>query len=482
MQIKGKYSWAKHIDFMMVDLGSLLLAFGIAFLLKFGNLDINEDWSKFATIISLFNIVISLMLTPYSGIFRRRYYQEISRAFILASSNALCIGLFLFVFKVGDTYSREVVIYTYLFYFIISLVLKYIWKQLLMKGVISITTTKKMSLFIICYADEAASVLHNAEASDLSVYEINGMYLLKRNNFDEPFVGEIYNGEMKNVNIIDENYRTYILENNIDEVLIAVNPGDLDSSVYEEMVSNGIGIDMVVESALGFQTEQQYITNIGVYKALSVGSFSFTPAQSFYLIVKRAVDIIGGIVGIVLLLPITLIVKIICLFSGDTGRIFYRQKRVGQNGKEIKIWKYRTMVKNADTMLEEMLKDEKWRVQWDANQKFEDDPRITRAGKLLRRTSIDELPQLINVFLGDMSLIGPRPLVEGELEAHNGLKIYQRVKPGITGWWACNGRSNIDYRERLELEYYYVKNCSLSLDILCIFRTILAVLKRDGAQ
>ena len=109
---------------------------------------------------------------------------------------------------------------------------------------------------------------------------------------------------------------------------------------------------------MGFQTEQQYITNIGVYKTLSVGSFSFTPAQSFYLIVKRAVDIIGGIVGIVLLLPITLIVKIICLFSGDTGRIFYRQKRVGQNGKEIKIWKYRTMVKNADTMLEEMLKDE----------------------------------------------------------------------------------------------------------------------------
>ena len=84
--------------------------------------------------------------------------------------------------------------------------------------------------------------------------------------------------------------------------------------------------------------------------------------------------------------------------------------------------------------------------------------------------------------MGDMSLVGPRPLVEGELEAHNGLKIYQKVKPGITGWWGCNGRSNIDYRERLELEYYYVRNCSFYLDLLCLFRTVLAVIKNDGAQ
>ena len=89
---------------------------------------------------------------------------------------------------------------------------------------------------------------------------------------------------------------------------------------------------------------------------------------------------------------------------------------------------------------------------------------------------------MINVFLGDMSLVGPRPLVEGELESHNGLRLYQRVKPGITGWWGCNGRSNIDYRERLELEYYYVKHCGLHLDLLVILRTLLAVLKKDGAQ
>ena len=116
------------------------------------------------------------------------------------------------------------------------------------------------------------------------------------------------------------------------------------------------------------------------------------------------------------------------------------------------------MVPNADEILKELLKNEAYRKEWEENQKFEHDPRITKAGQVLRKTSIDELPQLINVLTGDMSLVGPRPLVEGELEQHGGLKIYNKVKPGITGWWACNGRSNIDYRERLELEYYYVNS------------------------
>ena len=128
------------------------------------------------------------------------------------------------------------------------------------------------------------------------------------------------------------------------------------------------------------------------------------------------------------------------------------------------------MVPNAGEVLVELLKDEKYRAEWEANQKFKNDPRITKVGNFLRKTSIDELPQLMNVFVGDMSLVGPRPLVEGELADHNGLKLYQKVKPGLTGWWGCNGRSNINYKERLELEYYYVKHCSLYLDVICILR------------
>ena len=137
----------------------------------------------------------------------------------------------------------------------------------------------------------------------------------------------------------------------------------------------------------------------------------------------------------------------------------------------------------SEELLNELLKQPEYKEQWDLNQKLENDPRVTKIGNILRKTSLDELPQLINVLKGEMSMIGPRPLVDGELDAHNGdHQVYESVSPGITGWWACNGRSATTYEERLELEYYYCKNCSLILDIKCFFKTIQAVLLEKGAK
>lgn len=200
-----------------------------------------------------------------------------------------------------------------------------------------------------------------------------------------------------------------------------------------------------------------------------------------YIIIKRLFDIVFGLIGTILIMPISLLIKIVFLCSGDTGRIMYHQDRVGKDGRIFKMKKYRSMVQNADQMLEGLLKDERYRREWELNQKIEDDPRITKIGKLLRKTSLDELPLFWNVLIGDMSIVGPRPLVEGELEAHGGSKLYWKVKPGITGWWACHGRSNLSYKERLALEYYYVEHCSLWLDIRCLIKTIIAVQKTEGA-
>ena len=210
---------------------------------------------------------------------------------------------------------------------------------------------------------------------------------------------------------------------------------------------------------------------------------SFSIRKTLYFIIKRLFDIICSLIGCIVLLPIALIVKISYLLSGDTKTIFYKQKRIGKNGKYIYIYKFRSMVVNADEVLKELLKDPKYKKEWDENQKFENDPRITKMGKILRKTSLDEVPQFINVLKGDLSLIGPRPLIEGELDAHNGNhEIYEAVKPGITGWWAANGRSDTTYEKRLELEYYYVKHCSILLDIKCVFRTIKAVVFKTGAK
>lgn len=204
--------------------------------------------------------------------------------------------------------------------------------------------------------------------------------------------------------------------------------------------------------------------------------------RNFYFICKRTLDVLCGLIGIVILFPLIITIKAAYLTQGDTFSIFYSQKRVGLHGKEFNILKFRSMIPEAEKILEQMLEKEDYRKEWLINRKFKNDPRITNIGKILRKTSLDELPQLLNVLAGDMSLVGPRPLAIGELEEHNGLKLYQEVKPGITGWWACNGRNNIDYPQRLELEYYYVKNCSFYLDVLCIFKTIIAVLKKEGVH
>lgn len=202
-----------------------------------------------------------------------------------------------------------------------------------------------------------------------------------------------------------------------------------------------------------------------------------------YFFIKRTFDILVSLIGIIFLIPISIIIKLLYLISGDTKSIFYSQKRIGKDGKEFKLYKYRTMVPNADIVLKELLKQKKYKKEWEKNQKFDDDPRITKIGKVLRKISLDEFPQFINVFIGNMSLIGPRPLVKGELDQHNGNhELYESVKPGISGWWAANGRSVLDYEDRLELEYYYCKNCSLLLDIKCIFKTIKVIICRTGAK
>ena len=485
MQIKGKYSWAKHLDFMGIDLAALLLAFFLAYYIKFNNLAVGPEWKRFMVIVSLLNIVISLVANPYSGIFRRPYYLDIGRAFLLVGANVLSAALIFYVLKIGAEYSREVVIVTYILYFAFGITLKYIWKKLLTSGTIAEHSTKKLSLFLVSDKENVESDIHNIYATDLPMYEVVGVHLLQKEERDESlpsFVRYDLAGAEQSIPIIRDDYVKYVLDNNINEVFVAVRPNDVGAGVYQQLIANGVNVDLAVETLLGFQTEEQFVSNIGVFKSLSVGTFSFSPAQSFYLIIKRLFDILCGLIGVIVLVPVTLIVKAAYLLSGDTAKIFYRQNRVGMNGKSIRIWKFRSMVPNAEEVLIELLKDEKYRKEWEENQKFEKDPRITKIGNILRKTSIDELPQLLNVLIGDMSFVGPRPLVEGELEFHDGLKLYQKVKPGITGWWGCNGRSNIDYRERLELEYYYVKNCSFYLDILCILRTVFAVLKKEGAQ
>ena len=205
--------------------------------------------------------------------------------------------------------------------------------------------------------------------------------------------------------------------------------------------------------------------------------------KNINLVIKRIVDIIGSIIGILILIPLTIIIGIVNLIYKENGPLFYSHKRIGKNGKYFKMYKFRTMVVNADERLHELLeKDENVRKEWQANRKLKNDPRITKIGKILRKTSIDEFPQFFNVLKGEMSLVGPRAVVDGEIEKFG---IYKKdilsVKPGITGYWAANGRSDTTYEDRVHMEYKYVDNFSVWMDIKILFKTVISVIKNEGA-
>lgn len=201
---------------------------------------------------------------------------------------------------------------------------------------------------------------------------------------------------------------------------------------------------------------------------------------NFYLPIKRIIDIILSFIALILLLPILIIVAIIIKIDSK-GPVIYKHKRLGKNGKTIGIYKFRTMVENADEVFKNFTEEQK--KEYEEFYKLENDPRVTRIGDILRKTSLDELPQIINILKGDMSIIGPRPVVVKEIDKFGNLKDkYLSVLPGLTGWWACNGRSSTTYDERIKLEMYYIDNQSLKLDIKCFFKTIMVVLKKEGAK
>ena len=199
-----------------------------------------------------------------------------------------------------------------------------------------------------------------------------------------------------------------------------------------------------------------------------------------YYAIKRLMDIVAALIALILLAPILVLLTLTYAF--DPGPIFFKQRRYGKDGKLFHIYKFRSMVRDA----EKVLKSDEHLYQKYVDNNFklepEEDPRITRIGRFMRKTSIDEIPQLINVLKGEMSLVGPRPIVNEELQEYGTKQTaFLSVKPGMTGYWQISGRSAVGYPERVDVELFYVYNQSLKLDMKIIFGTFAAVLKRSGA-
>ena len=275
-----------------------------------------------------------------------------------------------------------------------------------------------------------------------------------------------------------EDVDSFIKSHNIDTVLIAIPELKQENlnSLFE-LFKNKVNVIKYLPQVNGlvtFDTKVDGILMISNSRGVNqVGSY----------VLKRLMDICAGLCGILILIPLTVFVFVKNRKEGDKGPIFFTQNRIGKNGKEFKMYKYRTMVLGADKILEELMeKDPAIREEYTVNKKLANDPRITSAGKFLREKSLDEFPQFINVLLGQMSLIGPRPYLPREKEDMG--QYYDDVvacKPGITGMWQSHGRSDVDFDHRLVLDEYYYRNWSFWLDVTLLFKTVKQVLYGRGA-
>lgn len=202
------------------------------------------------------------------------------------------------------------------------------------------------------------------------------------------------------------------------------------------------------------------------------------------LLTKRLIDIVSALVGCVCLIPLTVILWTANLLCGDFGPVFYAQERIGLHGKPFRLYKYRSMRVNADEELKYYLSENAQSdAEYEKYKKLKDDPRITRVGKIIRKTSLDEFPQFVNILKGEMSLVGPRPYLPDEREDMGDLyHSIILVKPGLTGPWQVGGRNDLTFEERLVIEDAYAKNPSLLKDAGYFFKTFFKILKKEGAS
>jgi Undecaprenyl-phosphate galactose phosphotransferase WbaP len=273
---------------------------------------------------------------------------------------------------------------------------------------------------------------------------------------------------------------SHFTRNGIDTVLVS-------TQIVSDLTKSGINRDLLRKfKRLIFISDMDWLEGASISYHDFEGMLGMEAQQNFLTLpdelLKRVTDIILSTLLGILCLPV-LVLTALLIKLDSPGPVFYRQARVGKDGRRITIFKFRSMQMNADSILMEYLdKNPSARVEWDQTQKLQDDPRITRVGKWIRRFSVDELPQLFNILKGEMSMVGPRPIMLTQRSLYGeGLDVYTSVRPGLTGFWQVSGRNRTSFSQRAIYDVYYVNNSSLWLDLYILLRTAWVVLSRDGA-
>ncbi len=455
---------------IVTDYIAIICAEGFAFWFRnsfLGNNSLHISWLNFWVVFPLLYIIFLNIEQLYNR--RAQFWQIIQKLFVTSCYAITAIIILLYIARIAASTSRMFIAVFWLVSFILLVIFRYIVKKVLEK-----CQLLQVPVLIIG-AGKTAELLVQGIKDDAGMgYKIIG--LLEDNKVEQgilekyPVLGKFTDAER------------VITKYNIQHVFIAapgLEQGKLTRLIYKVqplvksmgVIPNLIGVPMGGIEAESLFNEKLMLLRLKNNLAKPVNRY-----------IKTIFDYVLTITGTIAISPI-LIVIALWIYKDSPGPVIFKHRRIGKNGKEFNCYKFRSMCIDAKEKLEELLKnDPQAKAEWEKDFKLKNDPRITKSGAFLRKTSLDELPQIFNVLKGEMSLVGPRPIIRDEMARYGEyIGDYLMVKPGITGMWQVSGRSDTDYKQRVQLDSWYVRNWSVWLDVMLLWRTIKVVINCKGA-
>lgn len=472
--ISQKQRLIQNYTLLAVECFCIILSFTLAILtrgIEASYLSFSRTYTTIIACILFFHLLSYYLFDWNVNIFKRGYYIEFIAVCKYNIVLILILSFFLYVSKMAEDFSRLVFVY----FFIYNIILTYIGHLLLKQYFTRIYRKSSGSnkMFIITISESAQQILQKLSQADEWSFEVAGIVLMDQELVDDPQTIDtvpIVAGYMD----LYEKLKTKV----IDEVFIHL--PDYSKKQIEELIirfeSMGITVHVNID----------YFNNVIAHKTtesfagFTVLSYEVNTFDYRRLFIKRLIDILGSVIGLCITVILTPFIALVIKLDSP-GPVFFVQKRVGKNGRYFRLYKFRSMYMDAEEKKEELMKQNKMEGPMF---KIEHDPRITRVGAFLRKTSLDELPQFFNILIGDMSLVGTRPPTVDEFKQYD---LYYRrrlsIKPGLTGLWQVSGRSDItDFREVLKLDLEYIDNWSLTSDIRILLMTVWVVLMKKGAK
>lgn len=471
--IRRKNKMIETYSILLIDMVCVLVSYYLSLFIRFDLISKEAYPRDYHSMVGAYILILCLMYTLFLDgnrwFFDRNNLRELY--YTIRYTGILVVGLVVVLYLTQQAYEFSRLVY--LIFAVTNTVITFaahvVYKRFMLDYYRkSVNNTKMLVLTKETTAQEVLETLQQEKTWD---YDITAVAL-----YDVDMQGD----EIAGVPVVASMEDVYdvVCQMMVDEVFISL-PG-VPVAEIREMVQRFEEMGLVCHYRVDLFSKANPNTYVQQLAGYSVISFTLQSMDSRRMLIKRLMDIVGSLIGCVLTLLITPFVAL-AIKIDSPGPVFFSQTRIGKNGRRFKIWKFRSMYIDAEERKKELeAQNEIKGLMF----KMEDDPRITKVGKFIRKTSIDETPQFLNILLGDMSLVGTRPPTEDEFEQYNG--YYRRrmsITPGLTGMWQVSGRSDIqDFEEIVKLDLEYIDNWSLMLDIKILFKTVFAVLGRKGSK